>query len=248
MIKLKQTIQKKHSNNPLYLVVGDSHGYLNSLKAVKKISSAFNLKHQLILLGDYIDRGPASLETLNFLKDWQATDPELVLLRGNHEQILIEALENPDLPFFYGKDYLFHDLINYSDSYKANILNFLKSLPIYLRTEHLLFVHGGIPNHSHSLEETEGEELLWTPGVNPNYTEAFVIRGHQILTAPTVQHNNLGIDIGIYRSDSQCLCLAVIEELIEPESMKASGPQLVFHGYFKIHQSGKFKDFILNAS
>ena len=49
-----------------------------------------------ILLGDYIDRGPDSRKVVDLLIERQASSPgRFICLRGNHEQMLIEAAD-PD--------------------------------------------------------------------------------------------------------------------------------------------------------
>ncbi|WP_118138403.1 metallophosphoesterase [Oceanicella sp. SM1341] len=52
---------------------------------------------QLVLLGDYVDRGDQSREVLDMLASLRAEtrDDGLVLLRGNHEAALLEFLDDP---------------------------------------------------------------------------------------------------------------------------------------------------------
>ena len=49
-----------------------------------------------IFLGDYVDRGPASREVLDMLIARSRAD-EVVLLKGNHEAMLLEFFDNPSL-------------------------------------------------------------------------------------------------------------------------------------------------------
>ncbi|MYE00456.1 MAG: hypothetical protein F4Y03_04140 [Alphaproteobacteria bacterium] len=74
------------------LVVGDLHGHFPTLRrALAELE--FDERDRLISLGDLIDRGPASVEA----KSWiEGNDPAArfdLVLRGNHEQLMLEALQ-----------------------------------------------------------------------------------------------------------------------------------------------------------
>jgi len=67
-----------------YIFVGDTHGELQVSEAV--ISNFLNGQNKIIFLGDYVDRGPKSLENVNFLLSQKIRHPDsLYLLMGNHE-------------------------------------------------------------------------------------------------------------------------------------------------------------------
>ena len=71
------------------IVVGDLHGDSDSTnKYVKEIEKLFKNGQldYVVFLGDYIDRGPSSLQVLNLVVDLKLRFPNKVtLLRGNHE-------------------------------------------------------------------------------------------------------------------------------------------------------------------
>jgi len=74
--------------------IADIHAYLDALK---EAMGHINLSgdSRLVLLGDYIDYGPRSGETLRYLHDLQKRwGPEkVVVLRGNHEEALLSWLD-----------------------------------------------------------------------------------------------------------------------------------------------------------
>ncbi|MPM09768.1 Bis(5'-nucleosyl)-tetraphosphatase, symmetrical [bioreactor metagenome] len=72
--------------------LSDPHGERDRFHAVLK-AAAFGKHDRLFILGDVIDRGPESIE---LLQDVLAL-PGAVLLRGNHEQMMLEALA-PESP------------------------------------------------------------------------------------------------------------------------------------------------------
>ena len=72
------------------LAVGDIHGMYDKLiKLMEKVQ--FNPEEDLmIFLGDYIDRGPQSLESLDYVMNLQQQYPErVVCLKGNHEAMCV---------------------------------------------------------------------------------------------------------------------------------------------------------------
>ncbi len=72
-------------------VVGDVHGEPDRLRAaLAQVAPG----RRVILVGDYIDRGPDSRGVLELLLATRANlGPQLVLLRGNHEVTLLEFLD-----------------------------------------------------------------------------------------------------------------------------------------------------------
>jgi len=73
------------------LVVGDLHGHFDTLRrALAELE--VDERDRLFSLGDLIDRGPRSFEA----KAWMEGKGFDLVLRGNHEQMMLEALtENP---------------------------------------------------------------------------------------------------------------------------------------------------------
>lgn len=76
--------------------ISDIHGHLAELEeALERIKDKASEGDRLILLGDYIDRGPDSGGVLRRVFGLQkAYGPErVIVLRGNHEEMLLEWLD-----------------------------------------------------------------------------------------------------------------------------------------------------------
>lgn len=73
------------------LCVGDIHACGAELGVLVK-SLAPTADDQLVFLGDYVDRGPASRETIDFLLELRSRLPRTVFLRGNHEEMMLAFL------------------------------------------------------------------------------------------------------------------------------------------------------------
>lgn len=77
--------------------MSDIHGELDIFKETLQLVDLNTADNKLILLGDYIDRGPKSCETLYFVKDLQEKYPnQVIALIGNHELMFSEQLFDKD--------------------------------------------------------------------------------------------------------------------------------------------------------
>lgn len=137
--------------------IGDIHGLMKLTKELlvkmgytvtdKNISHPEGRK--LLFLGDFIDRGPDSLEVVELIKF--AVSKGHYAIIGNHEQKLITSYEQ----FRNGKEVkggisgkiTLMNLIKRSQKDQLSIINFLKSLPFYYTYEgrtKVLFTHANI--------------------------------------------------------------------------------------------------------
>lgn len=87
----------------LTYVIGDVHGCIQQLSTLMQMIEA-DAEHAeaeaedttLIFVGDYIDRGPNSAGVLRFLHEMHKVNREqVVCLRGNHEEMLLDFLADP---------------------------------------------------------------------------------------------------------------------------------------------------------
>src|SRR5260370_17557323 len=80
--------------SPLTFAVGDIHGCLDKLNRLMAACEAHAGARpaRYVFLGDYIDRGLQSRGVIELLMQRQAAQPGgIVCLRGNHEQMAIDA-------------------------------------------------------------------------------------------------------------------------------------------------------------
>ncbi len=86
------------------IAIGDIHGQISPLRTLIDQIELLNLTSEdiLIFLGDYIDRGEDSRAVIELLLEIKARRPNSVFLRGNHEQLLISAMdaEKPEITEF----------------------------------------------------------------------------------------------------------------------------------------------------
>lgn len=178
--------------NKRVFAVSDVHGNLDYLKGLlNKIS--FTTDDVLIFLGDLIEKGPHSLETLQHVMQLCKTHTVHVL-RGNCDRLLFDDNLPDEWLFRYRHSWNGNMIMN-ELSARLNIpihrvedvgilrqaakrefpeeVSFLMNLPVILESEHYIFVHGGIP----------GEDTLKNPGnLNPwecMKNDDFVNQGHR---------------------------------------------------------------------
>jgi serine/threonine-protein phosphatase PP1 catalytic subunit len=116
------------------LIVADLHGDLDALRLALRKRTDLGCD-TVIFLGDYIDRGPASLDVLEWLFLLKIKEPDkIILLRGNHELRETNRFEQ-----FY-KD------LEYDEDLYARINRVFDRLPVAaVISDQIFCVHGGIP-------------------------------------------------------------------------------------------------------
>ncbi|GLO66284.1 metallophosphoesterase family protein [Oceanobacillus kimchii] len=164
------------------LAISDIHGCYNELV---KLLDEVNYKpevDQLILLGDYIDRGTKNKEVVQ--KVMNLVDEGAIALRGNHDQMFLDFLykNNIDAQMLYLQNGGLTTLESYvgyewfddgitpenlyrakqfiQDNYKEH-LKFLYHLPYYHQIGNLLFVHAGINPLLEDWRETSDDDMIW---------------------------------------------------------------------------------------
>jgi len=85
---LEENIQNAVDSGFNVWVIGDVHGYYNTLESLLK---SLELKRDdvVVLLGDLIDRGPRSAHVVKYVRESDNT----YTIRGNHEQMMIDGFD-----------------------------------------------------------------------------------------------------------------------------------------------------------
>ena len=133
------------NNDARRLVISDIHGCHKTFEALmEKISPS--TRDQLFFLGDYIDRGPASAEVIEYLIKMKSDGYNMFLLKGNHEENLMNAFVEYDketFVFFVKKINKSLTLLNDQGCIKPGYMEFLKTLELYFETDTHFIVHAG---------------------------------------------------------------------------------------------------------
>ena len=135
------------SMNERLFAIGDIHGCFNEFKALLEVKIKIRIDDKIILLGDYIDRGPQSKEVIDFIIELRKKGFDIVPLMGNHEAMLLDAFDNEEFLSNWIqnggletlKSFGIYSLKNLESKY----IEFFKGLTYYFAFEKYLFVHAG---------------------------------------------------------------------------------------------------------
>jgi serine/threonine protein phosphatase 1 len=130
------------------LVIGDIHGGLRALHQIIERANV-TLNDTLIFLGDYVDGWSQSPQVLDYLIDL-GKKQKCIFIRGNHDELLLDWLENSTDNREWYKHGGESTVIAYStisEATKLKHIAFLKSLEnYYLDDKNRLFIHAGFTN------------------------------------------------------------------------------------------------------
>ena len=116
--------------------IGDVHGCRKTLRRLLKRCDFSEGRDRLWFVGDLVNRGPASLDTLRFVRD--LGDRATVVL-GNHELHLLAVASS--LRPLRGKD-TFGKILKASD--RDDLMEWLRCLPLTHREDGCLLIHAGL--------------------------------------------------------------------------------------------------------
>lgn len=129
------------------VAIGDIHGCVHTLKDLLNRVSYSSQTDTLVFIGDYIDRGYFSYEVVDMLikLQHQVGKDKVVCLRGNHEQMAIDAYRHGNYPLWYrnggrSTEYSFEK--NGQDL--ANAISWFETLPLVYDTPEIIFCHAGL--------------------------------------------------------------------------------------------------------
>lgn len=209
--------------------IGDVHGRHDLLARMfgtiqTVISDRAARKNRVILLGDYINRGPASAEVVTLLTRPPGIDAEWIMLRGNHEQMLLDAFDGVSgaasaFLRYGGRATLASYGINVplgADDRRAQHLvdelrkvmpgthmEFLRSLPLSVRIGDYFFCHAGI-RPGIPLTQQSKSDLLY---IRDEFLDsdachgACIVHGHTPSQEVKILKQRIGTDTGAYATD-----------------------------------------------
>lgn len=206
------------------LAISDIHGELAMFEELLLKANYHPMKDQLFLLGDYIDRGPASSGVLNLVGELQAQGARVLL--GNHEAIMLHACRsghtkpwNHWVGLCGGEATLAsygYQLTDFDEAIQNQTLpSFIQTLPkleehlklietfeTYIELEDVIFVHGGVVPGV-ALAETDPMQFLWIrEEFHAGYQgEKTVIFGH----TPTYRLHHNPTDYHVYFGENNII-------------------------------------------
>lgn len=209
--------------------IGDVHGQLDLLVAAHGLVAADRRRTgddaaPVVHLGDVVDRGPESAETVEYLLLGPARGGPWVTLKGNHDHMFLLFLGSPrahdpglrrDYSWLHARlggratlrsygvdaaegrpdDELWREA---QARVPARHRAFLDRLPLMRRADGAVFVHAGI-RPGVPLDAQESKDLLWIrKGFldDPRDHGVLVVHGHTVVDQPSHFGNRVDLDTG----------------------------------------------------
>ena len=207
--------------------VGDVHGCLDQLLALEKaiVADAHALpgRKLIIMLGDYVDRGPASAQVIDHLIAAPPAGFERICLTGNHDILMLDYLEGraslgewlpmgggPTLRSYgidrerltqiYGSARQVDEMIR--SAIPSAHAAFLRSLPILVDAKRFIFVHAGIRPELRLDQQSDDDLVLIRSDFyeRAHLLKRYVVHGHTPVSEAKLENKRIKVDTGVYFS------------------------------------------------
>jgi serine/threonine protein phosphatase 1 len=183
------------------LVISDIHGCLKTFKQLLTEIVQYTKEDTLYLLGDYIDRGPDSKGVIDYILYLKKEGYSIFTLRGNHEQLLLEAYGNFPLSDSTwrrngGEDTLRSFNIRGPQKLTEEYISFFSSLGYYAELDHFILVHAGL-NFEMKNPFEDLESMLWIRRyeVDPvKINNKIIVQGHTPTPLESIRTSILNAD------------------------------------------------------
>jgi serine/threonine protein phosphatase 1 len=177
------------------IAIGDIHGCLKTLRQLVETKIKLQPKDELYCLGDYIDRGPDSKGVLDYLMNLQANGQVVRLLRGNHEDLMINAPSSPKHHRIFmanggdqtlksfGAESIYHVPREY--------LKFLRSTEHFIELDNCYLVHAGF-NFDVINPFDDYNSMYWIRNMKVNTDtigDKRIFHGHTTASLESIQEN-----------------------------------------------------------
>ncbi len=200
-------------------VIPDIHGCAQTLRALIEDMIQPSKYDHLYFLGDYIDRGPASKEVIDYLMHLQKEEYNLHLLMGNHEEYVLKSYEEElnlksflgikqknkkkkEWLIFGGKETLQSFKITDLKDFPKEYLDWMRNLEYYIELDDFILVHAGL-NFRNKDPFEDKDAMLWVRDYNidsSRINNRRIIHGHvpvnlEFIDISIRQNNHKFIDL-----------------------------------------------------
>lgn len=204
-----------------FCAVGDVHGCFDKMQS---LLGQITQKHKdvpVVFVGDYVDRGEQSADVLRALFARRA-DPNLICLRGNHEEMMLDFITDPDRAGARWLRYggmqtlasfrvggvtqnsqgpaLVQAAEKLSDAMGPEMLDWIRNLPSMWKTGNVAVVHAAAdPNIP--VDHQGAHIFAWGhPDFEtvPRQDGVWIVHGHTIVDAAYAKGGRIAVDTGAY--------------------------------------------------
>jgi serine/threonine protein phosphatase 1 len=212
-----------HPSAPFY-AIGDIHGRIDLLEQLLAMIDLSN-GQKVVFLGDYIDRGDHSAQTLDRVFQLsQDRQDQVTCLKGNHEKMMCDFIDDP---LGRGANWLRNgglatlasfgitrvsanpspdEAIDASATLEAalpeGLIDWMRNLPLSWSSGNVWCVHAAL-DPTRQPKAQDPKTMLWGNRAFleiPREDGICVVHGHTIVDAPVNMNSRIAIDTGAYRS------------------------------------------------
>lgn len=237
---LKRLLNKERQapavpNGARIYAIGDIHGRMDLLERmlarIETDADQQDRNNSLIFLGDYVDRGPQSKDVVDCLAHLNWPGWDIVYLRGNHDQAVLDFLQDANFyrawrefgaaetllsygvkpPRFDDEDAFVEARNDFATKCPPDHLDFLNTLKYFHTIGDYMFVHAGV-RPGIALDRQSPEDLMWIREVfllSDRKLDKIIVHGHTPTERPVRRANRIGVDTGAYATG--CLTSVVLE-------------------------------------
>jgi len=203
--------------------VGDVHGCLDELLALERaiVADGRNLpaRKLIVMLGDYVDRGPASSQVIEHLLEPAPAGFERICLVGNHEVAMLDyidgrlglgdwmsmgaaatlrsyGIDQERLVQVYRSSRQVDEVIR--KAIPAAHVALLRSMPVLVETPRFIFVHAGVRPELDLAQQSDDDMVLIRSEFYRRSAQLkkYVVHGHTPTARPKLEDMRVNIDTG----------------------------------------------------
>jgi serine/threonine protein phosphatase 1 len=198
--------------------IGDVHGCYDLLLDLERMivadSDAYEGEKSIVMLGDYVDRGPSPALVLGHLSASPPVGFDRICLQGNHEKALLDFLGGhlslsrwldmgaTTTLASYGIDATVLNPANARaktlSAMPSEHLNFVGKLPLAVETPDYVFVHAGMREGVPLSSQRQNDILYGVKGAEYHTETRLVVHGHAARVAPAIVGRDVSVDTGAY--------------------------------------------------
>jgi serine/threonine protein phosphatase 1 len=186
--------------------IGDIHGCCKTFRRLLFHELAIQKTDSIYCIGDYVDRGIDSKGVIDLIIDLRKQGYEVHALRGNHEQMMLDATAGPESLHLWlsngGKETLKSFGISSISELPDAYVSFLEQTKLFISTDKYILVHAGL-NFRRVDPFSDTDAMLWSRDeyFDPvKIGNRLLIHGHTPISLESVlaqlPGNNINIDGG----------------------------------------------------
>lgn len=190
------------------IAISDIHGCFDEFNQLLNVLSYNPFEDRLFLLGDYVDRGLKSKETVQYVRQLSKHENTKVI-GGNHDDMFLAWLDDRDYvlsPYTNERNGGMATILSFCPWFELGVneeevrafikdeydleVEFLRTLPHFIEDEKHIYVHAGIDPSLENWKETRLKDFRWIRNKfydHPNRHGKTVVFGH---TATAVIHKD----------------------------------------------------------